>query len=138
MEMTRMEYWNSLRRRPRLGGLYTLPYDHRLRLPFQDFEINRGPEEFTARFLSFMEELINLGGSFEVRDFDDSSKATTIYYDKTKHWEGVAFYGHDYKRRIIRTITAQDAEEYFINIPPIAIDSDVPAIDGTCPWRRLM
>jgi hypothetical protein len=80
-----------------------------------------------SKFLSFMEILRDFGGSFTIRDYDDSSHGK----DVSGIFPGVALYG--YKGCVLKA-TAQDAEEYALNIRPIKWHEST----GTSPWRRLM
>jgi hypothetical protein len=80
-----------------------------------------------SKFLSSMEILRYIGGSFTIRDYDDSYNPMDVSYPEGR----AALYG--YKKGVLKA-TAQDAEEYVINIPPIQLDK----APGTSPWRRLM
>lgn len=67
-----------------------------------------------------MRVLYSFGGGFEIRDYDE--------------YGSVAQYGYkDY--RVIRRATAQDAEEFLINIPPIDM-----VVEGrySSQWKRLV
>jgi hypothetical protein len=114
-----------------LGGLYTVPSDQRLAFVFQEFDLKQERYDLarraTSEFMSFMEILTDFGGSFTIRDFDDTHHGEEISQIRS----GAALYG--YKGGVLKA-TAQDAEEYFVNIPPIRLDKET----GTSPWRRLM
>jgi hypothetical protein len=114
-----------------LGGLYTVPSDERLALVFQAFELQKhsydNAKVIISQFLSFMEILGDFRGSFRIQDFDDSPDGMSLLDIEHE----VALYG--YKGGVLKG-TAQDAEEYFLNISPIRLDKPT----RTSPWRRLM
>jgi hypothetical protein len=83
--------------------------------------------ETVSEFLSFMETLRDFGGSLTIRDYDNTPEGADV--SAIKH--GAALYG--YTGDVLKS-TAQDAEEYFIDIPPIKLDQ---AMENS-PWRRLM
>lgn len=115
-----------------LGGLYSVPSDQRLALVFPAFELQQEDYDVAmsrvSEFLSFMKVLKDFGGSFTIQDYDATCNGTGAL-----EGSGAALYGYKYKRGLLKA-TAQDAEEYFINIPPIRWDTP----PGTSPWRRLM
>jgi hypothetical protein len=117
--------------RERLGGRYTVPSDQHLPIAFQAFEIQLQDWDLAMRtvseFLSFMEILRDFGGSFTIRDFDDTLDGE----DVSDIVSGVALFG--YKGGVLKA-TPQDAEAYSINILPIKWYQST----GTSPWRCLM
>ena len=116
-----------------LGGLYTVPPDLRYRLFFQAWELQNNGWDFSIKvaseFSGFMKTLNQVGGSFTIRDYDDSDPDTRL---NTRL--GRALYGcvKSSDGSMLKT-TAQEAEEYFLNIPPIPTKSSMAR-----PWRRLM
>ncbi|KAE8452565.1 hypothetical protein EG329_013824 [Mollisiaceae sp. DMI_Dod_QoI] len=112
-----------------LGGLYTLPGDDRLPLPFQWYEQKLLKPDYLENLSSALKDLVDMGGSFEVQDFDDHGKKPFLH--------GRARYGHNNKRRALRTSTARDAEEYLLNITPITVNINMN-FAGNSPWRRLI
>jgi hypothetical protein len=128
-----------------LGGLYTVPPDLRCSLPFQACELEQlswdSAIHIASEFSGLMTTLNEVGGSFTIRDFDD-----TDLHSHTKMWVvgGRALYGcvKSRDRRNILKTTAQEAEEYFLNIPPIPKkDIDLGETGSplkALPWRRVM
>jgi hypothetical protein len=114
-----------------LGGLYNVPSDQRLSLAFQAFELQQQSwniaTQIVSEFLSSMKILTDFGGSFTIRDYDNTHGEETVSDIRP----GAALYG--YKGDVLK-LTAQEAEEYLINIPPIKRNKSTV----TSPWRRLM
>jgi hypothetical protein len=77
-----------------------------------------------------MKMLNEVGGSFTIRDYDDINPDIRLNEKR-----GRALYGCVKSRDggSILTTTAQEAEEYFLDIPPISTENSM-----TRPWRRLM
>ncbi|KAE9368149.1 hypothetical protein N431DRAFT_560667, partial [Stipitochalara longipes BDJ] len=117
-----------------LGGLYTVPPDLRFKLFFQACELPKQNWDFAikaaSKFLGAMKILNEVGGSFTIRDFDDGDLDIPLCATQRFVLYGCVK-GRD-KGSILKT-TAEEAEEYFLNIPPI------PRMKrGTAPWRRLI
>jgi len=128
-----------------LGGLYTVPPDRRCLLPFQACVLEEqlswdSAIHMASEFSSLMTTLNEVGGSFTIRDFDDTDLRLC---DRMREVRGRALYGcvKSRERRNILKTTAQEAEEYFLNIPPILTKGrkfTATSLPNISPWRRIM
>jgi hypothetical protein len=125
-----------------LGGLCILPPDLRYRLCSQAWILQQASYSQTIQMVSdfsnYMKILNEVGGSLTIRDFDNRVLSTHQSLGSCREDYGSALYGCVKRgdKGIILKTTAQEAEDYFLDIPPIPAKHRIGT--ETSPWRRLM